>query len=271
MPIRGLGSSVGLSLLQYGKVAKSILSRKPPQIGYNYGDFGVLTAYYKICGEKAAGMCHTFTNLGDQFHNCRGYCSDEEALQGLCGELECNDSVCQAPCFCEFWDRDLTVTKIHGSVSTDKPSSSAPSPTPSATPTSSPTAPPTILVEVDVRPGCLQINGNNGNIPVTIVGQSNVNCHDIDTKSLSFNGLLVSQNKKGKYQCHMTDTNGDGMEDITCQFEDDESHWQSLEGDSISISGETMDGTGFMGRCTVYRHGEPGGGRMLRTSVSLME
>src|ERR1041384_6238275 len=104
-------------------------------------------------------------------------------------------------------------------------------------------------IQIDSKPGgypnCFNINGN-GVVPVAILGSSSVNVNDINTTSLTFNGLAVRVKGNNQNQCSVQDVNSDGIPDLVCQFQDDTSNW--LQGSTVgAVSGQLSNGTAIRG------------------------
>ena len=99
---------------------------------------------------------------------------------------------------------------------------------------------------IDVKPGsdpsCFNINGH-GTVPVAIFGSSSLDVTDIDTNTLDFGGMLVVT-KKGKVKCSVEDADGDGIDDLTCHFEDDDSFTEDSPGTGC-VTGDFNDGAAF--------------------------
>jgi len=108
---------------------------------------------------------------------------------------------------------------------------------------------PAIEVGIDIKPGSypnsFNINGN-GVIPVAVLGSDTFDVTQIDLSTLSFAGLDVRVKGNGDPQCSVKDTNGDGHDDLVCQFVDDPSTWTPDDG-TASLSGQLNDGTVFHG------------------------
>jgi hypothetical protein len=106
-----------------------------------------------------------------------------------------------------------------------------------------------ITVEIDIKPGsdpnCFNINGH-GVVPVAINGSANFDVNDVDLTTLSFAGLAVRVKGNDKPQCSIKDWNGDGFDDLVCQFVDDASTWEPGDAEA-SLTGALLDGTLFEG------------------------
>jgi len=102
-------------------------------------------------------------------------------------------------------------------------------------------------VEIDVKPGSypnsFNLNGS-GVIPVAVLGSDAFNVRDIDTSTLDFAGLAVRVKGNGAAQCSYEDTNGDGYEDMVCQFVDDPDSWVAGDAEA-TLTGNLMDETPF--------------------------
>jgi hypothetical protein len=108
---------------------------------------------------------------------------------------------------------------------------------------------PTIEVGIDIKPGSFpnsfNINGN-GVIPVAVLGSDTLDVTEIDLSTLSFAGLDVRVKGNGDPQCSVKDTNGDGHDDLVCQFVDDPDNWIPDDG-TATLTGQLNDGTVFHG------------------------
>jgi hypothetical protein len=69
---------------------------------------------------------------------------------------------------------------------------------------------------------------------------------DVDFTTLSFGGLAVRMRDNKGPLCGYEDANGDGFQDLVCQFEDDPSAW-NVGSDTATLSGALLDGTPFEG------------------------
>ena len=108
-----------------------------------------------------------------------------------------------------------------------------------------------LSIEIDIKPGsdpnCFNKNGH-GVIPVAILGSGTFDVSDTDQDSLAFGGLMVRMRGNKGPMCGLEDTNGDGLSDLVCHFEDDASNW-SMGSDTATITGRFLDvdGTLFTG------------------------
>jgi hypothetical protein len=106
-----------------------------------------------------------------------------------------------------------------------------------------------VSVLIDIKPGsfpnAFNINGS-GVIPVAILGDAGFDVHQIDVSTLDFAGLAVKVKNNGTSQCSIKDINGDGFDDLVCQFVDDPDAWAPGEG-TATLYGEMLDGTPFVG------------------------
>jgi hypothetical protein len=102
---------------------------------------------------------------------------------------------------------------------------------------------------IDIKPGSnpnsFNINGN-GVIPVAVLGSEAFDVTEIDVSTLSFAGLDVRVKGNGEPQCSIKDTNGDGYDDLVCQFIDDPDNWIPGDG-TATLTGQLNDGTVFHG------------------------
>ena len=97
---------------------------------------------------------------------------------------------------------------------------------------------------IDIKPGsdpnCFNIN-SHGVIPVAILGSDTFDVSNIDQSTLSFGGLEVRIRGNKWPSCGLEDTNGDGLFDLVCQFQDNTDYWSG--GDSeATLTGELLDG-----------------------------
>jgi hypothetical protein len=106
---------------------------------------------------------------------------------------------------------------------------------------------------IDIKPGSdpNSINVSSaGVIPVAILSSDTFDATQVDPATCNLAGASVRVAGKSDSQlCHAEDVNGDGLQDLTCQFEND---LIAEEGDSIAVlEGETFDGTPFRGEGTI--------------------
>jgi hypothetical protein len=92
---------------------------------------------------------------------------------------------------------------------------------------------------------CISPTGH-GVIPVTILGSAAFDVTQIDQSSLNLEGLSVRPKSNGKRQCALSDLNGDGFEDMVCQFQEDAKSWKGAAG-VASVTGALFDGNLFEG------------------------
>lgn len=116
-----------------------------------------------------------------------------------------------------------------------------------------PPSPGSIEVLIDIKPGSypnsLNINGN-GVIPVAVLGSESFDVTQIDRSTLLFAGLPVRVKGNGAPQCSISDVNGDGYNDLVCQFVDNVDDW--LPGDAeATLAGNLLDTTPFAGTDTI--------------------
>jgi hypothetical protein len=92
---------------------------------------------------------------------------------------------------------------------------------------------------------CLRLD-DNGVIPVLIFGDTYLHADDIDTATLSLNGLDVRVRGGKGPLCSIHDANQDGYPNLFCQFEDDPTQW--VAGNALAeLTGERTDGAQFSG------------------------
>ena len=112
-----------------------------------------------------------------------------------------------------------------------------------------PEPPPSMTVQIDIKPGsdpnCFNVNGH-GVIPVALLGSDSFDVTDADITTLAFGGLAVRMRGDKGPICGYEDANGDGIQDLVCQFEDDPIAWD-VGSDTATLSGTLLDGTPFEG------------------------
>ena len=104
-------------------------------------------------------------------------------------------------------------------------------------------------VSIDIKPGsdpnCFNNNGH-GVIPVAILSSPDFDATQVDPTSVSLDGQSIRIVGKGKTLAHIEDANGDGLDDLVVQIEDEDGIY--LEGDTLAtIMGDTLDGTSIVG------------------------
>ena len=99
-------------------------------------------------------------------------------------------------------------------------------------------------VAIDIKPGsdpnCLNINGR-GVIPVAVLSDQTFDAATIDITTLSLGGLDVRVRGNKGPLCSLEDANGDGLNDMVCQFQDDPDYWDVGE-DEATLKGKLVDG-----------------------------
>ena len=103
------------------------------------------------------------------------------------------------------------------------------------------------LVAIDIKPGtepnCFSRNGH-GVIPVAILGSASFDATQVDETTVELEGLGIKMaGKSGNLLAHVEDVNGDGIDDLVVQIEDDDGVME--EGDATT----TLCGVLFDGRC----------------------
>lgn len=104
-------------------------------------------------------------------------------------------------------------------------------------------------VRIDVKPNSDPSSFNldgNGTIPVAVLGEADLEPGDIDPGSLRLNGLVIAHRGNGRPQCEAEDVDGDGYDDLVCQFDDDLSRWTGPD-DTATLTGSLVDGTAIQG------------------------
>jgi hypothetical protein len=105
-------------------------------------------------------------------------------------------------------------------------------------------------VDIDIKPGsdsnCVNNNGH-GVIPVAILGSETFDVSNVDNSSLMLDGFAVRMKGNKGPLCHFDDSNGDGVTDLVCLFEDSTpDNW--TEGTSTAtLVGELMNGMPIVG------------------------
>jgi len=74
-------------------------------------------------------------------------------------------------------------------------------------------------IKPDSEPSCFNSDGN-GLIPVRIMGTPTFDVNTIDAETLQLDAQPVATGGGGKLMCHVEDVNGDGLDDLVCQFDD---------------------------------------------------
>ena len=108
-------------------------------------------------------------------------------------------------------------------------------------------------VSIDIKPGSdpNSINlGSSGVIPVAILSTADFDAATVNPDNLMLAGARIRvAGRSGHTLCHSEDTNGDGLLDLVCQFEND---LDAQVGDSILVlEGETFDGTLIRGEDSI--------------------
>ena len=105
-------------------------------------------------------------------------------------------------------------------------------------------------VEIDIKPGsdpnCFN-NDGNGAIPVAILSSGDFDATEVDPMTVSLDGQAVRiVGKKGTAQAHVEDVNGDDLDDLVLQIQDQDGTYSP--GDTTAtLTGETFDGTKIQG------------------------
>jgi hypothetical protein len=108
-------------------------------------------------------------------------------------------------------------------------------------------------VWIDIKPGsapnCFNSDGH-GVIPVAIMSSVDFDAHQVDPTSVTLDGQDVRVVGKGNMQAHSEDVNGDGLDDLVVQIEDEDGTYR--EGDTVAaLTGETFDDKSIMGTDTI--------------------
>jgi hypothetical protein len=110
---------------------------------------------------------------------------------------------------------------------------------------------PTQRVDVDLKPGSdtnpIKV-GSRGVIPFAILGSSFFDVAEVDVTTLAFGpDAAAPAHRNGP---HVTDVNGDGVDDLLAHFSSDESGI-ALGDEEACVTGATLDGNPFEGCDTV--------------------
>jgi hypothetical protein len=108
-------------------------------------------------------------------------------------------------------------------------------------------------VLIDIKPGstpnCFN-NDGNGVIPVAILSSPDFDATQVVPTTVSLNGQVIRVVGKGNTLSHIEDANGDGLDDLVVQIEDEDGIYQ--EGDTAAtLTGETVGGTSIVGTDTI--------------------
>jgi hypothetical protein len=76
---------------------------------------------------------------------------------------------------------------------------------------------------------CININGK-GRIPLAIFSSAGMAAADVDVNTIEFAGLELATRGRGTPACSIDDLNVDGLDDLVCQFSDDENLWTGEAG-----------------------------------------
>jgi hypothetical protein len=108
---------------------------------------------------------------------------------------------------------------------------------------------PLTTVQIDIKPGsdpnCFNINGH-GVIPVAVLSDETFDASTIDVSTISFGGLDVRVRGNKGPMCSIEDANGDGSNDLVCQFQDNPENWD-VGDDEATLTGNLQDGTEIEG------------------------
>lgn len=105
-------------------------------------------------------------------------------------------------------------------------------------------------VEIDIKPNsdpnCFNNNGN-GVIPVAIFGTTTLDVNDIDADTVELEGMEVKAvGKSNKLLAHIEDSNGDGIDDLIVQIEDEDGVFE-IGSTSATLTGSLLNGTQIQG------------------------
>jgi YVTN family beta-propeller protein len=111
----------------------------------------------------------------------------------------------------------------------------------------------TVAVSIDVKPGsepnCFNDDGH-GVIPVAVLSSADFDATQVGPTTVSLDGEAVRVVGRGKALAHIEDANGDGLDDLVVQIEDEDATYQ--EGDSLAtLTGSTLGGTSIVGTDTI--------------------
>lgn len=104
----------------------------------------------------------------------------------------------------------------------------------------------TIDIKPNSEPNCIN-NDGNGVIPIAILGTVDFDVTQIDAASVLLEGMGIRiAGKSNKLLSHISDSNGDGIDDLFCQIEDFDGALE--EGaESATLTGMLLDGTPIIG------------------------
>jgi hypothetical protein len=110
-----------------------------------------------------------------------------------------------------------------------------------------------IVVQIDIKPGsdpnCINNNGH-GAIPVAILSTEFFDATQVDTATVSLDGQAVRVVGKGNTQAHIEDANGDGVDDLVLQIEDEDGTYEEGVADA-KLTAQTFDGISIVGTDTI--------------------
>jgi hypothetical protein len=96
---------------------------------------------------------------------------------------------------------------------------------------------------IDIKPGdasnCINPRAK-GVIPVAVFGSNGLRVRDINRNSLRL-GALTPAATSGRAQCSVKDLNGDGQDDLICQFANSATNWRADQA-SETLIGEASTG-----------------------------
>lgn len=107
-----------------------------------------------------------------------------------------------------------------------------------------------IPVTIDIKPGsdpnCFNNNGN-GVIPVAIFGTTSLDANDIDAGTVELEGMAVKVvGKSNKLLAHIEDSDGDGIDDLIVQIEDEDGIFE-IGSTNATLTGNLLNGTQIQG------------------------
>jgi hypothetical protein len=113
-------------------------------------------------------------------------------------------------------------------------------------------AEPPVTVSVDIKPGS-DPNGinlcNNGTVPVAVLGSGTLDVSNVNTETLRFAeaAVKVVGRKDPSTLCSPEDVNGDGIDDLVCQYLTTDIAGIDGQSSTATVNGELLDGTPIQG------------------------
>jgi hypothetical protein len=107
-----------------------------------------------------------------------------------------------------------------------------------------------MAVSVDIKPGsdpnCFK-NDDHGAIPIALLGSADLDATQIDPSTVRLDSLAIKVvGKSEKLLAHIEDANGDGIDDLVVQIQDEDDSFASGHG-TAQVTGYLYDGTYIYG------------------------